>query len=250
MPGRSRELVAAPQSRPLLLGHRGARNYAPENTLAAFDLALEQGCDGFEFDVRRTADGLALIGHDPVVAGAEISQTAYPDIVRQVYAETAPKLLRLLRAGLPEGGKLLPCLEDVLERYSARAFLDIEIKVAGLEDAVLAALRQHPPQRGLVVSSFLAEVLKALRARDPHLPLGLICDSRAELVRWPRLPIEYIIPHRKLLTYRLVEEAHAAGKKILVWTVNSKREMLRLAKAGVDGIISDDTQRLSRTLGP
>jgi glycerophosphoryl diester phosphodiesterase len=233
VPRPSRESAAAPQARPLLLGHRGARNYAPENTLAAFDLALEQGCDGFEFDVRRTADGMALIGHDPAVAGVEVARASYAEIRQRG---------RLTR-------EQAPLLEDVLERYAASAFLDIELKVPDLEEQVLDALRRCPPRRGFVVSSFLAEVLKTLRARDSRIPLGLICDTRKELVRWPRLPIEYLIPHRKLLTYKLVEEVHAAGKKILVWTVNPKREMLRLAKAGVDGIISDDTQRLARTLG-
>ncbi len=233
MPRTSREPAAPPPPRPLLLGHRGARNYAPENTLAAFDLALEQGCDGFEFDVRRTADGMALIGHDPSMARVEVARASYAEILQ---------LGRLTR-------EQAPLLEDVLARYAAFAFLDIELKVPGLEEDVLEALGECPPRGGFVVSSFLAEVLKTLRARDPRVPLGLICDTRKELVRWPRLPIEYVIPHRKLLTYKLVEEVHAVGKRILVWTVNSKREMLRLAKAGVDGIISDDTRRLSRTLG-
>ncbi len=239
-----------PASRPLLLGHRGARNYAPENTLAAFDLALAHGCDGCEFDVRRTADGKAIICHDAVIAGLDIAKSSYTEIVHQICAEALPKALRSLRGSLPEGGHILPCLDEVLERYSDRAFLDIEIKDAGLEDEVVEALRHYPPQCGLVVSSFDAEILKDIRARAARVPLGHISDTRKELVRWPRLPIEYIIPHRKLLTYKLIEEAHAAGKKVLVWTVNSKREMLRFAKAGVEGIISDDTQRLVRTLSP
>ena len=249
MPFPSRNAAADPAPRPLLLGHRGARKQAPENTLAAFDLALQQGCDGFEFDVRRTADGMALICHDPVVAGAEIAKTPYRQILNRACSDAIPKALRLLGGGLPGGGKPLPLLEDVLERYAVRAFLDIEVKVTGLEDQVLEALHSCPPQRGFVVSSFQAEILKSIRARDARVPLGLICDQRKELVRWPVLPVEYIIPHSNLLTRNLIEEAHTAGKKILVWTVNSKGEMLRLAKAGVEGIISDDTQRLVRTLG-
>ncbi len=220
-------------ARPLLLGHRGARNYAPENTFAAFDLALEHGCDGFEFDVRRTADGKALICHDPVLAGVEIASTSYSQIL--------------------QGGRLTreqaPLLEDMLARYLSTAFLDIELKVSGLEDDVARALGMYPPRRGFVVSSFLEKVLKTLHDRHPCIPLGLICDTRKGLARWPRLSVDYVIPHGKLVSQSLIEEVHAAGKKILVWTVNSKREIARLAKAGVDGIISDDTQRLSRTLG-
>ncbi|MGH8630148.1 MAG: glycerophosphodiester phosphodiesterase, partial [Burkholderiales bacterium] len=192
--------AAAGPPRPLLLGHRGARNQAPENTLAAFDLALEHGCDGFEFDVRRTADGKAIIGHDAKIAGVEVARANYVEILQRIRrTEEQP-----------------PLLEDVLERYASSAFLDIEVKVAGLEDEVLEALRCYPPRRGFVVSSFQADVLKDFGARNARVPLGLICDTRKELLRWPRLPIEYIIPHRKLLTYKLIEEAQASGKKILV----------------------------------
>lgn len=222
-----------PASRPLLLGHRGARNYAPENTLPAFDLALDHGCDGFEFDVRRTKDGEAIICHDAKVAGLEVARASYSEIRQRIHHTSEQP----------------PLLEDVLERYGDCAFLDIELKVPGLENQVLKALRRFPPQRGFVVSSFDAEILTDMRLRSARVLLGLICDTRKELIRWPRLPIEYIIPHRKLLTYKLIEEAHAAGKKILVWTVNSKREMLRFAKAGVEGIISDDSKRLVQTLG-
>jgi len=233
VPAPARKDAANLPPRPLLLGHRGARNAAPENTLAAFDLALEHGCDGFEFDVRRTADGKAIICHDAKLAGSEIARTNYAEVIERG---------RLSR-------EQTPVLEDVLARYAASAFLDIELKVAGLEDDVLKALRWCPPHHGFVLSSFLPEVLTALRARDSQIPLGLICDRRIELVRWKRLPVQYVIPHHKLLTRKLIEELQSAGRKILVWTVNSRREMMRFAGLGVHGIISDDTARLGRALG-
>src|SRR5580700_4772846 len=95
---------------PLLLGHRGARSSTPvpENTPASFDLALEHGCDGFEFDVRLSGCGCSVICHDAKLNGVN------------VYQATADQL-QLTR------------LDDVLERYSQRAFLDIELKVPGLE---------------------------------------------------------------------------------------------------------------------
>ena len=216
-------------SRPLLLGHRGARKDAPENSLAAFDLALEHGCDGFEFDVRSTADRRLIVCHDPAFAGLEIASEPYDRLRRQ--SET----------------RLPPCLEDVVGGYAHRAFLDIELKVAGMERAVVALLRERPPQRAYVVSSFLAEVVRNLRWRDPAIPTGFICDERSELARWPTLPVNVIIPKSSLVDRKLIEEVHAAGRKLFVWTVNREREMRRLDEWGVDAILSDDTQLLART---
>jgi glycerophosphoryl diester phosphodiesterase len=212
-------------SRPLLLGHRGARRYAPENTLPAFDLTLEHGCDGFEFDVRLTADRRAIICHDPKLAGMELAQHTYTEIY--------PK------AGEP------PCLEHVLARFASRAFLDIELKVAGLEDVVFPCLQESPARRGYVVSSFLPDVVQAVAARG--LVTGFLCDTQRDLARWTGLPGEYVIPQHKLVGRPLVEEIHAGGRKVLVWTVNDERQMRRLAEWGVEGIISDDTALLVRT---
>lgn len=84
---------------------------------------------------------------------------------------------------------------------------------------------------------------------DASIPLGLICETRAEFNRWPELPVEYVIPHYTLLRQDLIFEIKAAGKKILVWTVNAPADMKRFAQWGVDGIISDSPERLVRTLG-
>jgi len=212
---------------PLLLGHRGARaiKTIPENTIASFDRALADGCGGFEFDVRLTGDGKAVIWHDPEFEGMEIAQASAQNLIG------------------------LSLLEDVLVRYRDRAFLDIELKVAGLEKITADLLRQRPLQRGFVVSSFLPEVLRTLHAEDPGILLGVICETKAELRGWKELPVAYVIPHQKLARPALVRELKAAGKKVLVWTVNGAADMRRFTDSGVDGIISDDTSLLCRTLG-
>jgi glycerophosphoryl diester phosphodiesterase len=132
----------------------------------------------------------------------------------------------------------------VLERYQQRAFLDIELKVSGLEKTVAGLLGKCPPRRGWVVSSFLPEVLQAVHAADSAMPLGIICENRAELERRRELPVEYVIPHRKLVTRGLLNELKAANRRVLVWTVNEREEMRRLAEWGADGIVSDDTRLL------
>jgi len=213
---------------PLLLGHRGARatRSIPENTLASFDLALTHGCDGFEFDVRLTADGRAVICHDPKIHGVEISEAGVTDL------------------------RELPVLDQILARYQDKAFLDIEVKVAGLESIVIRALGAHPPRRGFVVSSFLPEVLLAMRNLARDIPLGLICETPAELAEWTRLPIQSVIPHCTLMNVDLMRELQGAGKKVLTWTVNHKEKMLEFERMKVDGIISDDTVTLGKLHAP
>jgi glycerophosphoryl diester phosphodiesterase len=143
----------------------------------------------------------------------------------------------------------LPGFEDVVARYHARAFLDIELKVPGLERTVVAALKELWPGRGFVVSSFLPEVVLAMYAEDASIPVGLIGETREELLRWTELPITYVIPHHRLIDSSMVQDMQRARKRILVWTVNSASEMENLRDWGVDGIISDDTSLLARTLG-
>jgi len=213
------------RQRPLLLGHRGARavKTIPENTIASFDRCLADGCDGFEFDARLTADGEAVVCHDPEFEGVEIEKAS----------------VRQLRG--------LARLEDVLSRYSERAFLDIELKVAGLEKKVRALLKKHPPARGYVVSSFLPDVLQAVRNSDASIPLGLICETQAELANWNKIGVEYVIPRWEMVNISLLNDFRAAGKTVFVWTVNGYDKMRALARLGVDGIISDDTELLART---
>jgi glycerophosphoryl diester phosphodiesterase len=212
-------------TKPLLLGHRGARAFRqiPENTLASFELCLQHGCDGFEFDVRLSADGQAVVCHDAVVGGREIEKTASRSLA-------------------------LPVLEDVLRQFSHRAFLDIELKVAGLERPLLAGLGKYPPQKGYVVSSFLPDVLTGIDDLDPVVPLGFLCDSQDQLRGWRETPAEWVIPQFKLTDRESVELVHAAGKRIMVWTVNRAGRIREFAGWGVDAIISDETELLIRSL--
>ncbi len=212
------------KTRPLLLGHRGVRGVKAltENTLAAFDYALAEGCDGFEFDVRMTADAQAVICHDETLA------------IRR----------GLIIADASAAELDLPSLQEVLRRYQKSAFLDIELKVPGLEEMTVNLVRELPPSRGFVVSSFLPEVLETLHDLNATVPLGLICETRAQLSRWSELPVDYVFPNYKLVRRDLVSEFKAAGKKTFVWTANLPAQMKRFADWGVEGIISDHPRRL------
>jgi glycerophosphoryl diester phosphodiesterase len=213
-------------SRPLLLGHRGSRALKSirENTLASFDQALTDGCDGFEFDVRLTEDGEAVVSHDKKVDGYEVSRSTAKQVSQ------------------------LPRLRDVLQRYRD-SFLDIELKVKGLERITLDLFLRHKPRRGFVVSSFIPGALKSVHAEDTTIPLGLICESATQLRLWTELPVQYLIAHQELVDPELIRKVKGAGKKVIVWTVNTPEDMQRFADSSVDGIISDETGLLCRTLG-
>ena len=190
--------------------------------MPAFDLALRHGCDGFEFDVRLTRDRQALVCHDPRSQGADVSRSR--------------------RAQLPH----LPTLGDVVSRYSQQVFLDIELKMPGLTEIVVDELRRQGRDRGFVISSFLPEVLIELRGRNPSIPLGIIFEQ--QVPGWQELPIDDVMVDKSLITPTLVDQVHDAGKRLFAWTVNERATMLRFAQWGVDGIISDTTELLVRTL--
>ena len=226
------------RTRPLLLGHRGARpirrlgvslpaqRLPAENTIAAFDYAIANGCDGFEFDVRYTRDLRSVLCHDPRHNRMEsLAITDYE--------------------GLDHPG--LPCFEEVLERFAGMAYLDIELKVRGNEEAIVGTIHASPPQRGYIVSSFLPEVLLRVHEIDPSMPLGYICKEAEGARLWTDLPIAAFVPHYSLASERLVDEVHARGLQVFAWTVNRRRELLRLASWGVDGLISDNPKLLSET---
>jgi glycerophosphoryl diester phosphodiesterase len=215
----------AGMSRPLVLGHRGARSVKsiPENTIASFDEALADGCDGFEFDVRLTEDEEAVVCHDAKVGRYDVSRTLAKDVSK------------------------LPRLRDVLQRYRD-SFLDIELKVKGLERIVVDLFLRHKPRRGFVVSSFQPGTLKSLHALDSTIPLGLICEFETQLRLWNELPVQCVILEQKLAVPELIRKIKGGGKKVFVWTVNDAAEMRRFAELRVDGIISDETSLMCRTL--
>jgi glycerophosphoryl diester phosphodiesterase len=210
---------------PLLLGHRGARasHHIPENTMASYDLCLQHGCDGFEFDVRLSADGQAVICHDATTGRMKIENTA-------------SNLLEL------------PALEEVLRQFAHRAFLDIELKVAGLEQQTVSILQKYVPQKGFVVSSFIPGVLTAIHNLDAAIPLGYLCETRGRLQGWNESPAKWIIPRCDLASRELIGTIHKAGKKSMLWTVNLEERMREFAEWGVDAIISDETELLVTSL--
>ena len=215
--------------RPLLLGHRGSRGCGfIENSLAAFEYALSEGCDGVEFDVRQTRDGHNVIWHDPDYHGNQIAETNYPELIDQ-------------------GGNRPSTLEEVLLQFGNRAYLDIELKTSGSEETIVGALKSHEPQAGFIITSFYPDILQRVHELDSGLPLGFLCERQEHVGAWRDLPIRASLPRCDLIDKRLVEAVHDGGRQIMAWTVNSSRQIRRLADWGIDGVISDDPRLLYQT---
>jgi glycerophosphoryl diester phosphodiesterase len=234
----------AAEGRPLVLGHRGASADAPENTMAAFRLALEQGADGFELDVWRCGSGEVVVAHDEDglrVAGSPLRPPVDPW-----------SRLRAIDVGVWRGerfrGERIPLLEEVLEAFPS-AVVNVEMKAAGRPDLALARevariVREARAGERVVVSSFSPRLLAAFGRRDPEVARGwLVAPGRAWRLRaalgarWVRA--HALHPGRSLVTPERAAAWRAAGLRLAVWTVDDPAEVERLARLGATAVISN-----------
>jgi glycerophosphoryl diester phosphodiesterase len=232
-------------AKPLVIAHRGASGYRPENTLPAYELAVEQGADMIEVDLHRTRDGGIVVTHDEALAGlggrGEIAGASLAEV-------------RALDAG---GGARVPTLDELLDGFGARIPLNLELKRAtaadypGLEAAALAALEARDLLAGTLFSSFYDPVLRRLRALSPAARLGLLVSRRypeRALERARALGAEALHPERPLVTRELVAAAHGEGLSVYVFTVDEPDEMRRLLELGVDGLFTNFPDRMRALL--
>ena len=238
---------------PLIGAHRGASASAPENTLAAFDLAIEQGAELIECDVHRTADGAPVILHD-----FSLRRTAgQPGLVR----DRTLAQLQQLDVGRWRGeqwtGERILTLDQVLDRYARRVFLNVEIKVdrrpyAGIEGQVAHAIRARGLYDRVVVSSFDEATVVRLRRADPRVRTGLLADSRPDeaLLRAMETAANGVHLQAGLITAERLRRAQTRGLGVLAWTVDDPVEMSRLTELDVEAIVSNQPDRLRSTILP
>jgi glycerophosphoryl diester phosphodiesterase len=228
-----------------VIAHRGASGYLPENTLPAFELAVELGADMIETDLHRTADCATVIAHDEELAGLG----GRGEIADATLAE-----LRALDAG---AGERVPTLDEVLDRFGSRIAWNLELKrggrgeYPGLEAAALDAVRKRRLLGSILFSSFYDPVLARLRALAPGVRIGLLLSRRAParaLERARALGAEAIHPEAVLVDSPLVRAAHGEGLAVHVFTVDAADEMRRLLDLGVDGIFTNFPDRLREVL--
>ena len=231
---------------PLILSHRGAKNYAPENTLAAFTLALEQGADGVELDAKLTSDSHVVVYHDGIV---DRTTNGHGAIARLSLAE-----VRELDAGSHFSekfrGEKIPTLDEVFEALGKRAIINVELKnyntpFDNLAEKVCELIRHHGMQKSILFSSFLPWNLRKAARLLPEVPRGLLTMKSWRGV-WGRSfgfnfgDYDALHPFLGDVTAQQVQRVHRLNRKINVWTVNKEEDMRRLIGWGVDGLITDD----------
>jgi len=235
-------------SQPVIFAHRGASAHAPENTLAAFELALAQNADGIELDVKLSADEQVVVVHDPTVKRT----TAYDGRVKDLSLGQ----LQTLDAGSffseKFRGEKIPTLEEVFETIGNRSFINVELtnyNTPGdqLVEKVCMAVQKFGLQNRVMFSSFLASNLSKARGYLPEVPRGLLALNGL-MGAWARSfgfafgKYQALHPHLKDVTSQQVQRVHRLNRRIHVWTVNKAEDMRRLFHWGVDAIFTDDPQ--------
>ena len=232
--------------RPTIFAHRGASYYAPENTLAAFDLAVRQGADGIELDAKLTADRHVVVIHDQTLERT----TAHRGRVK----DTTLAEIRRLDAGshfdFAFRGEPIPTLDEVFASFGHRTFINIELtNYASMADAlpekVAELVKHYNLEQRVLLSSFNPFALIRARRLLPGVPIGLLAMqgwrgswARGWLGHW--LSYQSLHPELSDVNPRLVEDIHRWGTRLYVYTVNRSQDMRRLFKMKVDGIYTDD----------
>lgn len=238
-----RPIAPSNPDRPLVLGHRGASAQAPENTIAAFRLAVEQGADGVELDVWRCATGEPVVIHD-----ADARRTG--GAAMPVRAASLREL-RALDVGAWKGAayarERIPTLAQVL-RELPRSIVNVELKSGGWPDTRLAravahVVRERRAADRVVVSSFDPLLLAAFRVAAPEVPLGALFDAQQgwelrELAAVTLRPAA-VHPEWALVDRPRVERWRAAGLAVNVWTVDSGEDVARACELGVTALITN-----------
>jgi glycerophosphoryl diester phosphodiesterase len=224
----------SPGSLPLIVGHRGASADAPENTLAAFILAIEQGADGIEFDVQLCADGVPVIVHDDTV-------DRVCDATGRVDELTLAEL-RQLDLGMGQG---VPTLDELFEHFGRSILYNLELKTLsvidqGLEAAVADRLRAHGLGAEVLVSSFSPFALRRIRPLlPPEIALGFLRERHLARLACRLAYAQADHPSHELVDSASMAWARRNGYRVNVWTVDEPAEARRLAGLGVDGLITN-----------
>ncbi len=229
------------------VAHRGASAYAPENTIAAFDKAVEMKADYIEIDVQRSMDGELVLIHDTTVDRTTDGSGRVGDFTFEE--------LRSLDAGSWKGeqfaGEHIPTFDEILDRYHGKIGILIELKAPelypGIEESVAEELKERnldkPQNEKIIIQSFNHKSMEKMNDLVPKVPIGVLTSSRAHITEQALQEFstyaDYFNPSYGIVTEELVNQVHSLDMQIGSWTVRSQEAADFLLNMGVDAIITD-----------
>lgn len=232
---------------PIVTAHRGFSSAAPENTLPAFQLAIDQGCERAELDVQMTKDGIVMVTHD---ANMRRCTGRNQNIYDLTYDE-----VRKLDAGRWFGkkyaGTKVPTLEEVLDLCKGKIQLDIEIKpnaaTPELETETLRIIHEKGFENDCVITSQSYETLCKVKKLAPEIPTGYILALGVG--SYYDLPAaDFFCVESTFITSGMVQQVHLRGKTVSAWTVNREEDASDLLSLGVDDIITDKPEMVQQLM--
>jgi glycerophosphoryl diester phosphodiesterase len=211
----------------LKIGHRGAKAYKTENTIESFSKAIELGANAIEFDVRRSKDAQLIISHD--------------DNLEKVYGKDVPVNESTLRELKQLTNNRIATLEEGLHFIGGKVEkILVELKEAGYEQVVLDLITKENLRERVIVVSFLEEALARVRDLDATIETGLIYTKPKKPIETAlKLNAQYLVALYRFTHRRDIAKAHKSNLKVIVWTVNTKKDAQEYVAKDVDGIASD-----------
>lgn len=251
----------------LRIGHRGAPERAPENTLASFREALTLGLDGVELDVHQTRDGFLVVTHDEVIGRtlrfpealaeggmrSEVPKGAPSGTVsggRPFVRDLTWAQIQSLDAGgwfrTDFLGERAPLLSEVLDLWQGRGTVFIELKAGslyypGIEENLVSLLQKRGWKDQVEISSFDHWAIRRVKTLAPRLPAGVLYNCRPidPIALAREAGAEALHPFFRFVTPELIKAAHANGLQVFTWTVDDREDIQRLLAWGVDGIMTN-----------
>ena len=252
---------------PLIIGHRGASAIAPENTLAAFTRAIQDGADGIEFDVRLSQDGVPVVIHDATLARTGLIDGVVAELSAEVLGKTDVGSWFAQRSKSAEADfrkEQLPSLKQVFELFAdSDALLYLEMKGQAdngdkLTAEVARAIKKHAISERVIVSSFDLSLVQAVKAIDSSIRTAALFEPKvslpATLIRRGRLihmaqaaEADEICLHHTLASHRLTEQARKSQLEVVVWTVDNPEWIERAKSRGIKALITNDPAGMLRS---
>jgi glycerophosphoryl diester phosphodiesterase len=240
-----------PEHKPMIIAHRGAKGQAPENTLAAFQLGLDQGCEGIELDIHPTADGEIVVCHDPT-----IDRTT--DGSGMIYKKTLSEIKKY-DAGRWFGeafrGQAIPTLGEVFDLVPEPIMINIEVKDAyggEMPKLLIDFLRKRNRLANVVISSFDHKCVRTIKQMEPAAKIGLLYQSKlfdpTAYARSIDVEVYSLHPQHHFIDQEDVAKAMDNGLLVYPYTANEEIDLLRLNRFGVSGIITDYPGKLRALL--